>query len=300
MSDNRNKFTQSSSEFSDDAIRRFLLGQLNVAEQLVFEQCLFTRDELEARVRLAEFDLTDDYVYERLPRTDEERVRRNFLLSADRQRAVAVSKALRSCFAPKAESQGSIVQRLRHQFGVNQPVWRYAFAGLLLMLVFATVWRGIREPRLVEQVIPKRVAPKPASTQTPQETHHPATSSSSAHVEQSPVMPAHQAVVLNVLLDSKSTSDNPAIVNHPRKDDVGVVRFQLVLEHNQQGPYRAELFTANGESIFSADSLEPADGSKISFDVSAGLLKSGDHQVKLTRISNGSSEVVPSYYFRVQ
>ena len=45
----------SSRVFSDDAIRGFLLGKLNVVEQRAFENCLVADDGLEARVRLKQF-----------------------------------------------------------------------------------------------------------------------------------------------------------------------------------------------------------------------------------------------------
>ena len=49
-----------SPEFSDEAIRRFLLGRLSASEQPAFERRLFSEDGLDARVRLAELDLADD------------------------------------------------------------------------------------------------------------------------------------------------------------------------------------------------------------------------------------------------
>jgi hypothetical protein len=289
-----------SSGVSDAVIRRFLLGQLNADEQSIFEERLFTDDELEARVRLAEFDLADDFVFERLPRADKERVRQNFLLSAERNQALAVSKALRHHFASVARPQAAGAQQFKTLFDFGQPAWRYAFAALLLLLVFATVWLGIKEPRLVERIITKRSVPKPSATQTPQETHHPSTSSSPVHVEQTPAMPVHEAIALNVLLDPKTTSDNPTIMNPPQ-NDLAVVRFQLRLEKNQPGPYRAELLGANGDAIFRADSLEPQDGLKINFDIPVREISTDDdYQIKLSRVAKGSSENVASYYFRVR
>jgi anti-sigma factor RsiW len=299
MTDNKTQFgPNGSSEFSDDAIRRFLLGQLNATEQSVFEERLFRDDELEARVRLAEIHLADDFAYERLSRPDKERVRQNFLLSADRNQTLAVSQALRHQFDSVARPQAAGAQKFKTLFDFSQPAWRYALAALLLLLVFATVWRGIKEPRLVERIIPKPAVPKPA-TQTPQETHHPASSSSPVHVEQMPAMPAHEAIALSVLLDPKTTSDNPTIVNPPR-NGIGVVRFQLRLEKNQPGPYRAELLGANGDSTFSADSLEPQDGLKINFDIPVRELKTGDHQIKLSRVAKAPTERIATYHFRMQ
>ena len=51
---------------SDGMIRGFLLCRLGEGTRARFEERLFTDDELERRVRLAEFELTDDYVFGRL------------------------------------------------------------------------------------------------------------------------------------------------------------------------------------------------------------------------------------------
>src|SRR5438046_7969544 len=86
--------------FSDDAIRRFLLGELPVAEQTAFENRLVADDELEARVRLSELGLADDYVQRWLPRAESLRVQERFLVTKDRQEMAAVSQALRDRFTP--------------------------------------------------------------------------------------------------------------------------------------------------------------------------------------------------------
>ena len=91
---------QLSPAFSDDLIRRFLLGRLSSTEQTSLEESLFIDEELEARVHLAELDLTDDYVFARLNAADRERFDRMFLISADRRQGLNVARALRDRFGP--------------------------------------------------------------------------------------------------------------------------------------------------------------------------------------------------------
>src|SRR6266404_9302397 len=136
MDDDTRQFKESNSqEFSDDAIRRFLFGRLSAAEQAAFEEYLLTGESLEARVRLAEFDLADDYALERLSAADRQAFEKKFLLSAERTRQLKVSTALRDRFAstttvaapaPKGAT-ASISERLRLRFGLNQRAWRLAF-----------------------------------------------------------------------------------------------------------------------------------------------------------------------------
>src|SRR5438128_541354 len=139
-------------EFTDAAIRRFLFGRLSAAEQTTFEEYLFTDESLEARVRLAEFDLADDYALERLSAADRKAFEKKFLLSAERTRQLKVSTALRDRFASTATlaapapkvATASISERLRLLFGLNQRAWRLAFGVAILVVLVGMVWLWVK------------------------------------------------------------------------------------------------------------------------------------------------------------
>src|SRR5713226_4237040 len=154
MDDDTRQFKESNSqEFSDDAIRRFLFGRLSAAEQATFEEYLFTGESLEARVRLAEFDLADDYALERLSAADRKTFEKKFLLSAERKRKLTISRALRDRFADAATvpttapkvAKASISERLRRLFGLNQRAWRFAFGAAALAILVAAAWLVLKE-----------------------------------------------------------------------------------------------------------------------------------------------------------
>ena len=86
------------------------------------------------------------------------------------------------------------------------------------------------------------------------------------------------------------------------KGEQDIVRLLLALKPDQSGPYQAELLTGDGQSLFSAASINSADNgsAQVEFDVPARLLKPGKYQIKLTRDNAGAKESVVSYYFRVQ
>lgn len=317
MTDNGKHFLRTSSpEFSDEAIRRFLLGQLGAAEQKTFEERLFVDDKLEARVRLAEFDLADDYVAERLSRTDRELFKQRFAVTKARHQKLTVSEALRDRFASSAaalsDEKLTLGGHLRLVFDFSQPAWRFAFGAMILVILLATVWLVIKEPRINQRIFARRPpAPAPAPSTVAPEAHHPSSGSAlPEHKETPSPLPGHepnptanesQSVVKSiVLLPGNSGANMPAFIL-PERDD-GVVRLQLRFEETRPSTYRAEVFNAAGQSIFAAQSLRATyrEGAMIDLEVSARLLTAGDYQIKLIQVSDGLEEVVASYYFKVR
>src|SRR5438270_4591580 len=133
------QFTNSSPEFSDDAIRSFLLGDIDDAQRSIFEEQFLIDDALEARVRLAELDLTDDYAFARLNPKDRKLFDRNFLLTGGRVQSLVVTNALRERFSSTSDLKPSVTERLKAIFDLRAPVWRYSFAALALILLIGTV-----------------------------------------------------------------------------------------------------------------------------------------------------------------
>lgn len=297
-------------EFSDETIRRFLLGCLSATEQPSFEQRLLTDDALEARVRLAELDLADDYAFERLSTSDRQSFEQRFLSTPDRQQKLQVSKVLRDRFSarpPAGPESSAFAERLRYLFRLDRTTWRFAFGVLILLILIGTAFLVIKEPRIAHRITNKirpRSSPAPGA---PREAGHGSNTSVPEHQTSPSPMPVHDQtaespVSVSVALTpsvSPWTSEMTAI-NLPKSDE-DLVRLQLAIKPDQSGPYQAELLTIEGSSVFSADLLKPRDsGAIIDCDVPAGLLKTGDYQIKLNRVDGGSKESVASYYFRVQ
>jgi hypothetical protein len=313
MPDNTRQFRENSSvEFTDDAMRRFLFGRLSAAEQTTLEERLFTDDGLEARVRLAEFDLADDYALERLSPADREAFAERFLLSAERKRKLEVSSALRDRFASASTVEQTArhgSERFRLLFGFNQRAWRLAFGVAILAVLVGMVWLLVKEPRITEGIkagIFNRRAPIPAPSAPRMAEHSNNTSSMPEHPTTPLPMPPHEPTaspaILSVDLFSDASRDRDKIplIDLP-KGEHDIVRLQLALKLKQPGSYRADLLTVDGQSVFSSQSLQSTDtnAGKVEFDVPAALLKTGDYRVSLRRADDGSKRAVASYYFRV-
>ena len=303
MSEDEHTKSNGSREFSDSAIRRFLLGQLSAGEQTDFEERLFTDAGLEARVRLAEFELSDDYASERLSTAERDLFRERFLLTSDRTQIFDVSRALHERFASESqtESPAGLTQRLRGFFDLKRPAWKYAFAALILIVFFATVLLVTKQPRIARWLGTEHGKPKPKLTPTPQMMNHPGSQSSPVHVEQSPPMPAHDIPALTVALNPNIGIEQAPAASLPN-DEAAVIRFQLALQTDRAESYVADLFTISGESIFRAESLKPPDTNRsaIYFDVPRRILKSGQYRITLSRVAGGVSVKTADYYFQVQ
>lgn len=279
-------------QFSDNAIRQFLLGQLREEKRAAFEFSLFFNRSLEQRTRLAEIALADDYAIRRLRSKELKAFVEKFPVSAPRVRQIEVSMALHEKYAaPSPSVPGQTFASFAH------PVWKWAFATMILIMLFATIWLATKEPRIVRRFIPHRIRPA-ATTPTPQVAHHPTEASEPrTHREDSPAPPSHEAVTNAIVLDSRTTEENAAIVTLATVNDQNV-RVQLIVAEAAQSTYRAELMKSSGEVVLSeAEIPVDANADWVSFNIPIENLAAGDFQIKLTRTSDGKQTI---YLLRVR
>jgi hypothetical protein len=295
-------------EFSDETIRRFLLGRLTAPEQLAFERKFFSDPRMDRRVRLAELDLADDYVYRRISADEHDLFEERFLLSAGRRRMVAVSIGLRDRFASASVvvAKSNFIARLRTLGFLRRPSWRLAFGLAILLLLFGAAWLVTKEPRMVERITNKIIPRRSSPRSVPQEVHHPVNTSGPEHQITPAPMPPHDqtpspSVSIALLPVISADGVNMPSFSLPKGEDA-IVRLQLALTPNQPGTYRVELLTVEGQTVFSAESImAPESGSaQIDFDVPTRLLKSGNYQIRLARDNPGMEENPGRYYFRVR
>jgi len=315
MAGNSEQFSrESSSEFTDDAIRRFLLGQFSAAELSKFEKRLFEDDGLETRVRLAEYELADDYAFNRLALPEKTLFEQKFLLSTDRERKLRVSKALRDRFASVTAAvpfgeKTRITERVRDLFAFTQPARRFAFGVVILLLLIGTLWMALRGSGIMRKFIARRPpAATPTPVASPRAAHH-ASPILSHHETSSPPMPSEPpeppakvepAVIIVLSPASSMESRQSPLINLPSSEQ-DIVRLTLSVKPIQAGTLRADLLTSDGQYVFNGQSLktDDTDGFKVYLDVSARLLKSGEYQIKLTPAEDFGEQVL-TYYFRVQ
>lgn len=303
---------------SNETIRLFLLCRLNEDERLRFEESLFIDDELEERVRMAEYEIADDYAFERLSAEEQKLVAEKFIVTAERKQKLEVSQALRDYSASPAVNKKNLAEiennPPRHRkflglFGFNRPALAFAVSFGALVLLVGIVWfitRSARErdePAIVRQeTLPTptpQISPQSASTPTP---GHDIATPPPPKTTTPPAEPAQATMIASAVLMPGALRDggNMARITLP-KGKRDIVRLQLTLESHGAGTYRAELLSAEGQSILTAGKLKASNTNataRVVFDVPARSLKAGDYQIKLSRNANGQLESVGRYYLR--
>ena len=288
---------------SDETIRRFLLGSLGASEQPRFEQQFISDSELDARVRLLELDLADEYACGNLTAIDRKLFEQRFLVTADRRRKLLVSNLLRERFAHSVSlarvDAPPLLTRLATFFGLNRPVLRFAFGALILIILFGAVLLIIKEPRLKQRVTTifrKRPAPHSA----PREMNHPPNIPSPEHANTPAPTPIHESAVqsiqtLELFPSAPELGKVPTVfLSNGEKD---VLRLQLIVTANEAASYRAEIMTMDGQQAFAADERP---GPHVNVDIPMRLLKSGKYHARLRNARDASKTEVASYYFFVR
>lgn len=314
-----------SNSISDETIRHCLLGAAAPDEQANFEELLLLNDDMEQRVRRAEFELADDFSFDRLGPEERRLFARNFLVTEERGQKLAVSQAMRRALLTKASEptahneiqlevgkedlpplragQPSWRVKIPRLFGVEQPAVSFAFALVTLILFGLFVWLFMKSQRVRQPDIVKRqeaTSPRP-------EYAHPGSSqapSPSAEVSDSPTpAPSALAPVARIMLQIGGRFDNQQIHFTTPPTERDIVRLEIVLTSHQPATYEAKLLNTDGDQISVASELRPVvedEHAKVVWDVPAHLLKAGDYQVILRRVLDHQAPEIGLYSFRVR
>lgn len=299
-------------DFSDETIRRFLLGRLAAGERATFEAKLFSDEAFEERVQLAEIELADEYAFDRLGAEERGLFEKVFATSEARRQQLRASRALRRSLtlsnqpAPAAQREARTGAReaLLGLFG--RPVLGYALGFAALLLLVGIVWVVVRDRRAPRPREIATRAPTPAATRefahpsasrvpSPQENGKP-TPTPTPDVAAIPPLIASFVLSPGALREGGKMTQVAVPANRP-----GVIRMLLPVD-DEPGTYVAELLTAEEKSLLVSGKLKANTTNghvRVAFDVPTRWLQGGDYQIKLSRTNNGSTSGVGLYYFRV-
>jgi hypothetical protein len=163
--------------YSEDEVnlKRYLLGELTPAEQVLVEERLFLDDEYLLRLQTLEDTLIDDYVYNELPSSEREKFETEFLSKPGRREDLRIAHALRRYCAAEAEpvafpsapeldSVHTAPSKVKRPFPpplfASRPVFNFLLAASAIIILCVAAW-------LVFDFARKRNHPPPVEAHNP-------------------------------------------------------------------------------------------------------------------------------------
>jgi hypothetical protein len=264
-----------------EKMKQYLLGALPPESLTTFEERLLRDGDFYEQLLIAEDNLVDDYLADRLSEPDREGFESYFTIAPERQQKVRFGKALRRYILAEGAkvsqpelSQGASAadksSRSKPGFVLwpfkLRPVLGLSFIITACLVLFAVSWMVFRRPSFPATV-----------TKLGQKS----------------------TVIALVSGSTRSEGVTQRVSIPPGVDSV---QLQLELKRNDYQTYRAELL-ADTSVLATGEPLKPeVNGSRsvVYLAIPADVLKPGDYQVRLSGISNYDGvEVVDRYPFRV-
>jgi hypothetical protein len=317
-------------------IRRFLLGEMPENKRGAFEVNFVADEDLFERIRVVEDELIESYVRETLSPIEKEKFERSFLNTKNRRERVAFTRAM---LDKLNEQKEIVAAKKTETAIVKPSVWdsitgffkspRLAFGAIAALLLAAFgAWFLLKESN--KQEIALKTTPTPTVSTTtpvqPDSNQFAATNqNSSGAANSNSRTPAPIETNKNNAEQKKEAPDKSEDTRKEKTTTInpflalfaGTVRsegktkelnlpknaenvvLQLNLESADYKIYRAEIVTADGETISRTGKLK-ARNRKINFSIPAAKLQKGDYLVKLSALNpQNENESVADYTFRV-
>ena len=312
-------------------LTRYLLGEMPEAERARLEDALLGDEALFQQVAEAEHDLLDDYVGDRLGRSERERFEQHYLqLPGSRERlqtarliareriAREVAPAVVAAPTPAITEpeRASLLDSLRAFWRGSFPsLTPYALGLAVLALVVGGIWwavaRRAAESPQVAKVIPEATpfpdrngtqtsaTPQPDSNQnatTPEPTPRPQPKPSTT-----PVQPreGQRSVVLALVagLTRGDGAANALVV--PKGTDM--VRLEFGLGNGTYRDVRASLRTVEGREVWGGTVQAPRAGRKAAVSLPARLFSNEDYLLILSGTdASGERVEFQEFYFNAR
>ena len=305
----------------EEIMRAYLLGNLPPGEQEKLEEQLMSQDDTFAQLLIHEDELIDEYLSGGLSAQEREAFERYFLAAPERRQKLGFAQALTryvdSVRKEKKDNQPSFVEALMALLRLQQPVVRYSFALIALVLTVGIAWPILEVVKLkneTDQLRAHQTTSQTAFNDLSQQISDEQKRNQDLTEQLRQQQQSHSA-----LEEQLASIERPAIVSFPltpgQVRDFGVmkklvvpaagklVELSLSVDGENYKDYRAVLEEANGEEVVSLHRLKlmRKDGSGvIVMPIPAGLLDPGDYIVKLSGINVGKpAEDIGKYYFRI-
>jgi hypothetical protein len=294
-------------EEEQNVIRRYLLGDLDEEQRQRLEERIFISPAFKTQVQIAEDELAEDYLAERLPASDRDAFRQRLLLTREQSQRIEVISALRDFAAQQPPLSISTVAKdtrdprrrdakLLSFLAGGSPKAILAVVTIVVIVTVAAFWllryssitRPIPDELTRRHEIEREVSRlnPPGGQPLPPELTAPA-----AHIS---------SVTLNPNIVRRSGGELAKI---EIQNNITIAQFRLKLPLDGYDNYRLALYTSEGIELLSHDGLTPQtlNGFKdLIFNLPSSVLSPGDYQLRLSgRHNSDRFEEVADYNFRV-
>jgi hypothetical protein len=271
-------------------LRRYLLGDLDESLHEEVEERLLCDNTFADRLSDAQDYLIDDYVFNALSDSEHESFQKNFVINNERLEKIRVAEALQA-YVIRREKQRKLVNSSR-----PWPFWKGTLSfvqthWLSLALSVGAVIIVLGVPKVVPWFRPLNNLAWEARRQ---------------HIER-------QIAELN---KNRSVTGNGAMIELRLQDTVlregsetkrvlvsnEIKILNLILEFRTQDyqSYQALVMAVDRGEFFAVNDLKAENGAgRILFSIPTEFLPSGDYQVDLKGIKNGTSTDIARYNFRL-
>ena len=160
----------------DDALRRYVLGELEGAARLALEQRVVIEPEVFDALSLMEDELVEAYADGRLSETERCGFERHFMASPDRRGQVALIRLLKQHAVESGDLEIAADAGFLHwaaDRAKEYPLWAAAVAACLVALVGGNLWFAVSAIRLRRER--DRVRAEQVSAERPPQSSSPPT-----------------------------------------------------------------------------------------------------------------------------
>ena len=290
--------------FQQKRIIRYVMGEMDEAEQLRIEEQYFADAKFLGKVQAVCEELIDAYLTGTMAVSDRERFEKRLHAVPFLREQVETSRALmhRTAINAGVERQAASAQlaaRTSWNAMLKALVPRLAITGAVCGLLLAGAWYwwsgrvSPSRPSQPSEQIAATATATPLATILPTAPAAPsAAARPSRSVAQSPTL---SPIIASILLSTEATRSEKQVAHLVVPSSQGVVRLQLELPLDKLQPYQAVLQTAQGKPLQSWRKVMPVrhgTAAVIDLQAPAQLLSEGEYQVS---VSQGA---IPRYQFR--
>ncbi len=269
-------------------LKDYWLGTISESERTGIDHRLLTDDAAYEQVLLAEDDLIEAYLRQRLTALEQTQFEQHFLADPEHQQKLRLALALQRYANDSTKSSSDPIRAAAASAGgtswwakIRPPVWQWAVFGVLLVFTLVGV-RAIFKSAESNQTA--HHTPTPTRTTTPALT------------------PLGTAVLAVELFPGQVRAVGTNLQKVQLSSVYGTVQFKLLLLKEAYTSYEVTLLADDEEPQKLAGSFNPQttkDGNYVLVTVPVTALSAGGYRIKLHGVTGQGTEQAETYSFTV-